>query len=149
MKKERAGSFIFFFAGIYGLIFSLQLPMGRWNEPGPGVFPLTLSILLCLSGVLWFIQGKGKEEASLDWRGLTQKLVNPLKIIGCTAAFILILDRLGYVVTATIYLFVLFLWVSRYRLWVAMGLAIVLGVGSWYFFEKLLSVQLPKGLLFL
>jgi hypothetical protein len=147
MDKERAGSLIFLLAGIYGLIFSTGLPMGRWNEPGPGVFPLALSILLCLSGVLWFIHGKGKEKAILDWGGLARKLATPVKIIGCTAGFILILGRLGYVVTASIYLFVLFLWVSRYRLWVAMGLAIAIGVGSWYFFEKLLSVQLPKGLL--
>lgn len=89
MGKERAGSFIFFLSGIYGLIFSMGLPMGKWNEPGPGVFPLALSILLCLSGVLWFMHGKGKEKAILDWGGLTRKLVTPVKIIGCTAAFIL------------------------------------------------------------
>lgn len=149
MKKERAGGLIFLFTGIYGLIFSIQLPMGKWNEPGPGVFPLALSILLCLSGVLWFIHGKGKGEGSLDWRGLIKKLVTPLKIIGLTAAFILTLDQLGYLVTASLYIFVILLWVSRYRFWVAMGLAILIGVGSWYFFGKLLAVQLPKGLLFL
>ena len=51
MTKERGGSLIFLAAGIYGLVFSTGLPFGRWNEPGPGVFPLALSILLCISGL--------------------------------------------------------------------------------------------------
>jgi hypothetical protein len=45
MTKDRATSVLFLLTGIYGLYFSIQLPMGRWNEPGPGVFPITLSIL--------------------------------------------------------------------------------------------------------
>ena len=46
-----------------GSTFSVQLPMGRWNEPGPGVFPFTLSLLLLISGAAWFIRGKrGKAE---------------------------------------------------------------------------------------
>ena len=147
MRKERAGSLIFFFVGIYGLIFTLLLPLGKWNEPGPGVFPLFLSILLSISGILWFIYGKqrGEGEAKMDWRGIARKLNTPLRIIGVTAAFVLTLDWVGYLVTSSLYLFILFLWVSRYRIWVAMGLAIILGAGSWYFFEKILAVQLPKG----
>jgi putative tricarboxylic transport membrane protein len=147
MNKECAASLIFLFVGIYGLIFSIQLPLGKWREPGPGMFPLGLSILLCLSGVLWFIYGKRKGEGNLDWRGLIRKLVTPLKIVGLTAVFILTLDRLGYLVTASLYMFFLFLWVSRYKFMITVGLAIALGVGSWFFFEKLLAVQLPKGLL--
>ena len=84
----------------------------------------------------------------MDWWGIARKLVTPLKIIGVTASFILTLDGLGYLVASSLYLFVLFLWVSRYRIWVTMGLAIILGAGSWYLFEKILAVQLPKGLFF-
>ncbi len=111
------------------------------------MFPLGLSILLCLSGVLWFIYGKRKGEERIDWGRLVRKLVTPLKIVGLTAVFILTLDRLGYLVTASLYMFFLFLCVSRYKFMITVGLAIALGVGSWFFFEKLLAVQLPKGLL--
>jgi hypothetical protein len=146
MAKERAAGLIFFFTGIYGLIFSLKLPLGYWREPGPAMFPLGLSILLCLSGVLWFIYGKRKGEERIDWGGLVRKLVTPLKIVGLTAVFILTLDRLGYLITASLYMFFIFLWVSRYKFMITVGLAIALGVGSWFFFEKFLAVQLPKGL---
>ncbi len=149
MSKVRGGSVIFLAAGIYGLVFSLQLPLGKWNQPGPAVFPLCLSILLCIFGISWFIQGKGKgekkETASL--RGFIQKFSVPLKIVGLTAGFILALAPLGYLLASTIYLFVLFHWVSRYRLWTALALAIAFGAGSSFFFGKLLATPLPGGFL--
>ena len=115
MTKERGGSLIFLAAGIYGLVFSTQLPLGRWNQPGPAVFPLGLSVLLCIFGILWFIQGKGqgekKQPASL--RRIIQQFTTPLQIVGLTAAFILTFEFLGYLLASTIYLFVLFLWISR------------------------------------
>ena len=149
MSKERGGSLIFLAAGIYGLIFSIRFPLGRWNEPGPGVFPLGLSILLCIFGISWFIQGKGKREKkeTVSLRGFIQKFITPIQIVGVTAAFILTLELLGYLLASTLYLFVLFLWVSRYRLWTAFVLAIAFAAGSWLFFEKLLATPLPKGFL--
>jgi len=147
MTRERAGSLIFLAAGVYGLFFSLQLPVGKWNEPGPGVFPLILSSLLSLSGVLWFIKGKAKQgqEGKIDWGRILKNLKTPLQIAGVTAAFIVALHPVGYLATSFLYLLVLFLWVSRYRPWKALGLAVLFGVGSWLFFERLLNVQLPPG----
>ena len=147
MNKDRVGGLIFLAAGAYGFVFSIQLPMGKWNEPGAGIFPLSLSILLCISGALWLIYGKGKreEKARIEWRGLIRNLKTPFQIVVVTAAFILSLSRLGYLVASTLYMFVLFFWVGRYRLWIAMGLAIVFGLGSWCFFVKILEVQLPRG----
>ncbi len=149
MTKERGGSLIFLAVGTYGLIFSVGLPLGRWNEPGPAVFPLALSVLLCASGVFWFNQGKGKQEKreSAGPGGLIHKYKTPLQIIGLTAAFILALVPLGYLLASTLYIFILFLWVSRYRLRIAVPLAVIFGIGSWLFFEKLLVTPLPQGIL--
>jgi hypothetical protein len=148
MNKERVGGLIFLLTGIYGFIFSIQLPLGKLNEPGPGVLPLSLSTLLCISGILWLILGKGggREKARMGLREFIKKSLTPLQIVVLTTAFIFLLSLLGYLVGSMLYLFLLFLWVSRYKLWVAAGLAVVIGGGSWYFFGKLLAVQLPKGL---
>ena len=149
MTKERGGSLIFLAAGIYGLVFSIGLPFGRWNEPGPGVFPLALSILLCISGIAWFIRGKTKGEArkSAVLKEFPHKYATAAQIVGLTGVFILVLEPLGYLLTSVLYLFSLFLWVCRYRLWVAAVFAITFGAGSWLFFEKLLTTPLPKGFL--
>jgi len=149
MNKERAGSLFFLFTGIYGFVLAIQLPLGRLNEPGPGILPLCLSILLCISGLSWLILGKRKsgEEASPDLHAIIKNLATPLQIVVLSAAFILTFTLLGYLVASTLYLFLTFLWVSRFKIWVAIGLAVGIGVGSWYFFGKVLAVQLPKGLL--
>lgn len=149
MSNERAGSLFFLIVGIYGLIFSTQLPLGKWDQPGAGMFPLCLSILLFLSGVLWFIRGKGEveEQVKTDWHELVKNEVMPLKIVMLTGAFILAFKPLGYLLGSSLYLFLLFLWVSRLKFWVAIGLAIGIGVGSWYGFGKFLAVSFPRGLL--
>jgi len=145
MTKERTGSLIFFIAGIYGLVFSIGFPFGKLTEPGPGVFPFSISVLLIISGILMFVRGKEKE--AVDRTGLIRQLVTPIQIVGITAAFILVVERLGYLVSAFVYLFIIFLWICRYRLWTAIGLAGILGIGTWYFFVKILVIQLPGGIL--
>ena len=149
MTKERGGSIIFLAAGIYGFIFSIQLPLGRWNQPGAAVFPLALSILLCIFGVSWFIRGKGEREkqGTVSLKEFVHKFMTPIRIVGLTVAFILTFEPLGYLLGSTLYLFVLFFWVSRYRLWTALALAIAFGAGSWLFFGKLLATPLPMGFL--
>ena len=150
MTKERGGSLIFLVAGLYGLVFSLGLPLGRWNEPGPGVFPLAISILLCVSGILWFIRGgekgeRGERSGIAVRQRFFQQFSTAIRIVALTALFIGVLETLGYLVTSVLYLFALFFWVSRYRLRSAVVLAIACGMGSWLFFEKLLTTPLPKG----
>ena len=126
--------------------------MGKWNEPGPGIFPLGVSILLFASGILGFIprNAAGAEKTRIDRHDVITKFHRLLKIVGLTAAFILVLEQVGYLVASTLYLFLLLFWVSRYKLWTATGLAVVLGVGSWYFFVQTLAIDLPKiGIWFL
>jgi len=150
MTKDRAASLLFLCSGIYGFYYSVQLPMGRWNEPGPGVFPFTLSLLLLISGAAWFIRGKGRAEGErekADRFAFIKNLATPLKIVALTALLILAFNRVGYLIASSLYLFILLLWVSRYRVIVSAALAAAIGVGSWYFFTKILAVQLPQGFL--
>jgi len=143
MRRELAAGLIFLLAGIYGLIFSRQLPLGRWNEPGPGVFPTVLALLLVLSGVLMMARGKRKKEEGGGKQNFLKPLIAPGQIVMLTLAFILSLERVGYLGTAMGYLLLLFLWVCRYRWRPAVGMAAAFALGSWYLFVKILGVQLP------
>jgi putative tricarboxylic transport membrane protein len=152
MTNDRTASLLFLASGIYGFYYSVQLPMGKWNEPGPGVFPFALSLLLLISAVAWFISGKRSktEEEKGETAGgsaFFKNLATPLKIVVLTALFILAFSRVGYLITSSLYLFILLLWVSRYKVIVSAALAVGIGVGSWYFFAKILAVPLPQGFL--
>ena len=145
MNKQRAGAVVLLLAGVYGLLFSLFLPMGTWSEPGAGTFPLIVSALLVLSGVAIF--ARARERAAVDWAGLWREQWAPFQIVVLTGAFVLALEPLGYLLTASLYAFALLFWVSRYRLWTALGIGLLLGVGSWYIFAKVFETPLPQGIL--
>ena len=131
--------------GIYGITFSLSLSMGRWNEPGPGAFPFGLAILLAFSGIMIIARAKSKreEKQGKKARDFLRNLITPLLIILLTLGFILTLERVGYVSSVWVYLFILFFGICRYKLPLAAGMAVVFGLGSWYLFVKILGVQLP------
>jgi putative tricarboxylic transport membrane protein len=145
MNKDHVGGLIFLLTGIYGITFSLGLPMGRWTEPGPGAFPFGLAILLAFSGIMIIIRAKSKKEEKKEGegRGFLRNLITPLLIVLLTLGFILTLERVGYVSSVSVYLFILFFGICRYKLPLAAGMAVVFGLGSWYLFVKILGVQLP------
>jgi hypothetical protein len=143
VNRKRAGGLVLLAAGVYGLILSLYLPMGKWNEPGAGAFPLIVSILLCLSG--FFICVRAGEQDIAVLSDILRRQWIPFQIVLFTAGFIIALEKLGYLATASLYTFALLFWVSRYRVWVAFGLAVLIGVGSWLVFGKLFATPLPQG----
>jgi putative tricarboxylic transport membrane protein len=150
MQRRKIASAFFLTVGIYGLVFSRQIPLGRWNEPGPGVFPLFLSALLCLSGILGLILTKEQAGGRLAWREILGTRGLPLRIVALTALFIPLLDVVGYLTAAFLYLFSLLFWVSRYPLRTSLACAVVLGTASWYGFTRLLAIDLPRmGIWFL
>ena len=149
MGRQRVAGFIFLFIGILGFVDSLQFSWGSWAEPGPAPFPLAVSVLLSVAGIVKIAQDlkAGGRGERIEWHPMARGFLTPLKILGTTLVFILVLERLGYLVATLLFMLVLFLWVCRYRVWTALGLSAAIGVGSWYFFEKILKVQLPEGLL--
>ncbi len=143
MKKDQVGGSFFAFLGIFFLLLSLKLPTGKITQPGPGIFPITRSVLLLAIGIVIFFSAKEKNH--LDWRNALPNLAKPSAIILLTLAFILLMGRLGYLLTSFIYLFSLLWVVCRYRVFFSAALSGTLAVGSWYFFGKLLGIQLPLG----
>ena len=87
-----------------------------------------------------------KKGEGIDWRGVIRQQTIPLRIILLTVAFILAVERGGYLLTSAFYLFVLFLWVCRLRLWTAVSLTLVVAPTSAYLFGKILGLQLPAGI---
>ena len=143
MSKERFGSLFLILVGGYALIHAARLPLGSWNQPGPGVFPLILALLLLAIGVALLVSSR--EGKRIDWKDSFSRQKNIWAIIGLTAAFILVFGRLGFVLTSGLYLLLLFLWVCRFRLKIAVGLAAGITAAGWYLFVRILNLQFPPG----
>ena len=103
MTKDHVGGLFFLFVGILVFSHAVKLPLGKLAEPGPALFPLSLSILLSIMGILIFVSGKGKTK--INWRMDFREMAKPLAIILLTLAFIIFMRPLGYLVTSFFYLF--------------------------------------------
>lgn len=143
MKRDQIGGLFFLFLGVSFFLLSIKLPTGKLTQPGPGIFPLILSLLLFTVGLLVFFSKE--EKTNVEWRKGLVNVGKPLLIILLTLAFIILLGRLGYVATSFLYLFSLFLFVCRFKIFFSVGLSVVLALGSWYFFGKTLGIPLPLG----
>jgi putative tricarboxylic transport membrane protein len=144
MTKERFGSLFLLLIGVYALIHAVWLPMGDWNQPGPGVFPFVLSLLLSAIGVSLLVSST--EGAKFNWKDSFSRQAKTWTIIGLTAGFILAFERLGFVPSSALYLFFLFSRICRFSLASAAALAVGITGAGWYLFVKILSLQLPPGL---
>ena len=143
MNKDHAGGLFFLFVGICFFSLAIKLPIGKFTQPGPAIFPLVLSLLLSIMGLLIFFSSKGKPK--IGWAKDLENLAKPLAIILLTLAFIIFMGQLGYLVTSFLYLFSLFFLVSRFKLFFSASLSGILAAGSWYFFGKILGIFLPLG----
>jgi len=144
MTKERFGSLFLLLVGGYALIHSARLPLGNWNQPGPGVFPLLLSLLLSAIGVALLVSSKGGNK--FNWKDSLSRQKNTWAIMGLTVGFILGFGRLGFVLTSGLYLFLLFSWICRFRMIIAAPLAAGITAAGWYLFVRILNLQFPPGL---
>jgi putative tricarboxylic transport membrane protein len=144
MTKERFGSLFLLLVGGYALIHSLRLPLGKWNQPGPGVFPLILSLLLSAIGIALLVSSKG--GYTFNWKDSLSRQKSTWAIMGLTVGFILGFGRLGFLLTSGLYLFLLFLWICRFRMRIAAPLAAGITAAGWYLFVRILNLQFPPGL---
>ncbi len=145
MSKGRIASLFFVGVGLFIFIQSIRLPLGNFSRPLAGFFPLLLSTMLIIVGLLLLMTDKKTEK--MVWREVPQFYLSiSWQIVILTAAYILAFEWLGFLVASFLYLLFLFYICGRLRVWSALGLAALLTIGSWGLFVKLLDLQLPRGI---
>ena len=119
-----------------------RLPFGTLAVPGPAYVPILLAAVLFASGILIVAFGRGAPRVGTagwsEWR-------HTLAIVATCAFVALAIERLGY--RSTIFIACAFLIgvVERRHPVAAALVAIGLATGTYYLFDTLLRVQLPRG----
>jgi len=129
--------------GIGFTIGAIRLQIGKPTEPQPGFFPfLGGVILIVLSAIFLF-------RAQLGRTGETRafgKLRSPSIVVLGLILYVAGLEPLGYIVaTALLSAAVLRVLETKFR--VLFPVSLLLAVGSYILFDRLLGVTLPGGLL--
>lgn len=121
---------------------SRVLPVGTWREPGPGAVPVGLALVaLVLGGAL---VGRGERARALGEVGWIEA-PRALVVVGALAFLALGFERLGY--RLCVFATVLFLVAAVERRHPLAALVYAAGIawGSFFLFNTLLKVPLPRG----
>jgi len=119
-----------------------RLPVGSIANPGPAYFPGVLALLLLVAGAaLTAVAGAGPRVASLQWREWRQAVAIFVACVFCAVA----LDRLGYRLTIVIALGFLVGFVERKPVVATVIFAGAAALGTFWLFDTLLRVPLPRG----
>jgi putative tricarboxylic transport membrane protein len=142
MAIDRLSGTILVLLGLFVLWERRVLPLGTHNQPGPGYFPLLLAILLIIfGGILIARGGLTRAFRSLSW----SEAPHAIAILACSVFATLFMERIGYRITMIIILGFLLGAMERIRLWQALTLTLGLALGSFWLFDSLLRVPLPRG----
>ena len=126
-------------AAVYGAV---RLEIGTLGQPEPGLFPFLAGLAVLVLAVLLLIQDLRRGPVDAE---AAPRMRSALMAIAGLAAFVLILDVLGYVL-ATALLVAILLFVFEIRSVWAYALAVpVIALGSYGLFHRLLNLPLPTG----
>jgi hypothetical protein len=142
VTADRVGGGALALFGLFALWESRTLPLGSLHNPGPGYMPVVLALLLVVSGALVAASGgSGPRLRAIGW----SEAPRALTIVLAGSATTLILEPLGYRVAMTLLLLFLIGVVERRRPLLALTVSVGLAVLTFYVFDTLLRVPLPRG----
>jgi hypothetical protein len=143
MTVDRVAGVALVLIGLATLWESRAFPLGSLHRPGPAYMPVVLALLLIVFGVAVFAMGRGartlREVGWPEWR-------HAVAIFAACAFAAWGLERLGYRVTMAVVVGFLLLALERKDWALGLGLTVVMAWGSFYLFDTLLRVPLPRGI---
>jgi len=145
-KDHFSGIFLILFSGIT-IYLALKLPLGNIARPGPGFFPLILSIIIGLLALLFLfraLRSKGKSEFLTGERPTTKWKV--FYLLGDLCLYAFLYQKLGFIISTWIFLVSLKPIVKKKWIPVLLG-SLFISISVFLFFNYLLKVELPMGIL--
>jgi hypothetical protein len=142
MTTDRIAGLALGMIALYVLWESRALPLGSLRNPGPAFLPIALALALLGLGMLVALSGGASRPLrEVDW----PEARHAVAILAACAFAAWALERLGYRLTMAVTLLFLLRVVERRRLWFAVGFAVLLPALTFYLFDTLLRVPLPRG----
>jgi putative tricarboxylic transport membrane protein len=149
-RQDQIGGWVWFCWGLFIVFGSLiSLKIGTANDPGPGLFPFLAGILLTVFSLAVFLkatfQKKSGEKNVRDlWANLHWKKV--LYTIAILFVYALLLESVGFLLITLLLFIFLFRKIEPQKWKLVIGLSVLASFGAYLIFDRILQVQLPRGL---
>jgi hypothetical protein len=128
--------------GLFVIWESRTLPLGTLRNPGPAFLPIGLALLVVgLGGVMVALGTRAPRLGGVGW----PEWRHAVAIFAACGFAALALERIGYRPTVTIALLFLVGVVERKPVAVAVGMALGLALATFFLFNTVLRVPLPRG----
>ncbi|MDQ2081535.1 tripartite tricarboxylate transporter TctB family protein [Xanthobacteraceae bacterium Astr-EGSB] len=120
---------------------SLPIPRGEIGNPGPGFLPLVLGLVLVGLGIGCAVRAWRAHVGAGVVLAERKAVVCVVALFGAALAFV----PFGFVPTMAIFLAVLFGVLASMPWWRAALAGGVASIAVWFWFERLLGLSLPAG----
>ena len=143
-QGDVGASLFLILVGAGVVIGAVKLHVGSATEPEAGFFPFVGgALLIALSSILLAQAWRGHSLGAKAFGELRRPAILTIALV----IYVTVLDGVGYVL-ATLLLSAVILRILETRSWWVLALvSLVLSVGSYILFDRLLGVTLPGGIL--
>lgn len=142
LTSKRVAGAVLVLIGALGLWEGLRFPFGTMARPGPAYVPAVLSLVLIALGVVMIVaRDGGPRLAAMEWGDWRRAVA----ILGVCVFIALTLERLGWRLAVAVALVALLGFVERRGVVFTVVLTVAIAFGSFFLFNDLLKVPLPRG----
>lgn len=143
MHRDRASGAGFVLMGLGAGLGASYLSLGTPAQPGPGLWPLVLSVALVALGSIQCATAPASGAG--ESRGISGRV---LLTSANLLVYSLVVEQMGFIVTTAAFIGFQLRIVERKGWRIAVGVAFVATAASYFVFGWILNVQLPSGFLF-
>jgi putative tricarboxylic transport membrane protein len=149
MKRyDKISSLFWLLFALSICIQSIRLPLGSWDDPGPGFLPLGSGIILgLLSGVAYLQACRSKSESLPESWSVMKRWKNLILVLASLFCYAISLEILGFLLGTFLLLIVLSRGVEPQKWVISILGSAAVSLISYVVFELWLKTQLPKGIL--
>lgn len=142
MTTDRVAGATLVLIGLVTIWESRAFPLGSLRRPGPAYMPVLLAVLLIVFGVAVFAMGaRARRLGEVGWH----EWRHAVAIFAACAFAAWGLEHLGYRLTMAAVVAFLVLGLERKGWMVGVAVTVAMAWGSFYLFDALLKVPLPRG----
>lgn len=147
MNAERVAGFFWLVFGLAVMYGSFQLGLGIIQKPGSGFMGFFVGAFVSLMASIILAQTFLRKDKRITLSALWKDMKwRPLTVALLILAYLLVLERLGFILTSLIFLFTIFKWVEKLS-WPKAGLlTLAVVVFAYLLFHTFLKSPLPQGI---
>jgi putative tricarboxylic transport membrane protein len=127
---------------------ALSIPVGRFGKPGPGFLPLGVGLVLAALSLSLWIEARSRKspQEKISFLAGEGRWPGVVWTVALLSAYGLLLEWLGFIICTLSILFLLFRFIGKQRLPLAVAETILITLVAHLLFKVALKVQLPGGL---